>query len=82
MRAADFGKTSIARIRELFESCRLYPGFRFASPGLYPSLASRAESNMTQTEKTPLYSWYALAVLMVVYILNFLDRTIIYLCFR
>ena len=32
-------------------------------------------------EKTPLYSWYALALLMVVYILNFLDRTIIYILF-
>lgn len=37
---------------------------------------------MTDTaEKTPLYSWYALALLMVVYILNFLDRTIIYILF-
>lgn len=33
------------------------------------------------TEKTPFYSWYALALLMVVYILNFLDRTIIYILF-
>ena len=32
-------------------------------------------------EKTPLYAWYALALLMVVYILNFLDRTIIYILF-
>jgi MFS family permease len=32
-------------------------------------------------ERTPLYSWYALALLMVVYILNFLDRTIIYILF-
>ena len=36
---------------------------------------------MTQTEKPPLYSWYALALLMVVYVLNFLDRTIIYILF-
>src|SRR5215203_6134085 len=36
---------------------------------------------MTQTEKTPLYAWYALALLMVVYILNFLDRTVIYILF-
>ena len=36
---------------------------------------------MVQTEKTPFYAWYALAVLMVVYILNFLDRTIIYILF-
>lgn len=37
---------------------------------------------MTETnEKTPLYSWYALGLLMFVYILNFLDRTIIYILF-
>jgi MFS family permease len=30
-------------------------------------------------EKTPLYAWYALALLVVIYILNFLDRTIIYI---
>ena len=33
------------------------------------------------TERTPSYAWYALALLMVVYILNFLDRTIIYILF-
>jgi MFS family permease len=32
-------------------------------------------------EKTPAYAWYALALLMFVYILNFLDRTIIYILF-
>lgn len=32
-------------------------------------------------EKTPLYSWYALALLVIVYILNFLDRTVIYILF-
>lgn len=32
-------------------------------------------------EKTPPYSWYALALLMVIYVLNFLDRTIIYILF-
>ncbi len=31
--------------------------------------------------KTPAYSWYALGLLMVIYILNFLDRTIIYILF-
>jgi MFS family permease len=37
---------------------------------------------MEQTsKKTPPYAWYALALLMVVYILNFLDRTIIYILF-
>ncbi len=34
-----------------------------------------------QTEKTPAYSYYALALLMFVYVLNFLDRTIIYILF-
>src|SRR5215217_3590487 len=32
-------------------------------------------------EKVSSYAWYALALLMVVYILNFLDRTIIYILF-
>ena len=32
-------------------------------------------------EKPPAYAWYALVVLMIVYILNFLDRTIIYILF-
>ncbi len=37
---------------------------------------------MTGTsEKTPAYSWYALALLMMIYVLNFLDRSIIYLLF-
>ena len=31
--------------------------------------------------KTPAYSWYALSLLMVIYVLNFLDRTIIYILF-
>lgn len=33
------------------------------------------------TEKAPGYSWYALAVLTTVYVLNFLDRTLIYILF-
>lgn len=32
-------------------------------------------------EKTPGYSWYALGLLMFVYILNFLDRSVIYILF-
>ena len=32
-------------------------------------------------QTTPVYAWYALALLTVVYILNFLDRTIIYILF-
>ena len=30
---------------------------------------------------TPLYPWYALGLLMFVYVLNFLDRSIIYILF-
>lgn len=33
------------------------------------------------SEKASGYAWYALALLMVVYVLNFLDRTIIYILF-
>ena len=33
------------------------------------------------SEKTPAYSYYALAVLMFVYVMNFLDRQIIYILF-
>ncbi|HYH09139.1 MAG TPA: MFS transporter [Thermoanaerobaculia bacterium] len=32
-------------------------------------------------ERVPSYSWYALAVLTAVYVLNFLDRTLIYILF-
>lgn len=32
-------------------------------------------------ETTPIYAWYALTLLMIVYVLNFLDRTIIYILF-
>ncbi len=32
-------------------------------------------------QRTPLYSWYALGLLMVIYVLNFLDRTVIYILF-
>src|SRR5437868_14088662 len=34
-----------------------------------------------ETQKTPAYSWYALSLLMIIYVLNFLDRTIIYILF-
>jgi MFS family permease len=34
-----------------------------------------------QSKTTPFYAWYALALLMFVYVLNFLDRTIIYILF-
>mgnify|MGYP002651242822 CR=1 FL=1 len=36
---------------------------------------------MEHEQRTPAYSWYALALLMAVYVLNFLDRTIIYILF-
>lgn len=35
----------------------------------------------SQTEKTPAYSYYALALLTFVYVMNFLDRQIIYILF-
>src|SRR5258706_6091125 len=34
-----------------------------------------------ETKKTPFYSWYALALLMVIYVLNFLDKTVIFILF-
>src|SRR5712692_4485201 len=32
-------------------------------------------------DRVPIYSWYALIVLTLVYVLNFLDRTLIYILF-
>ena len=40
-----------------------------------------ALTDAAPTEKASAYAWYALALLMIVYILNFLDRTIIYILF-
>ncbi len=37
--------------------------------------------NLSENKPATGYAWYALALLMVVYILNFLDRTIIYILF-
>lgn len=34
-----------------------------------------------ENQSTPAYAWYALGLLMFVYVLNFLDRTIIYILF-
>src|SRR5450755_3617369 len=34
-----------------------------------------------RSEKPPFYAWYALGLLMVVYVLNFLDRSVIYILF-
>ncbi len=39
------------------------------------------ENNLQKEQTAAAYSWYALALLMVVYILNFLDRTIIFILF-
>src|SRR6478672_12328797 len=36
---------------------------------------------VSTNERVPAYSWYALAVLTAVYVLNFLDRTLIYILF-
>jgi hypothetical protein len=33
------------------------------------------------TERIPAHSWYALGVLTVVYVLNFLDRVLVYILF-
>src|SRR5512132_2072157 len=33
------------------------------------------------TERAPAYSWYALSILTFVYVLNFLERTLIYILF-
>jgi MFS family permease len=38
-------------------------------------------SSAPAAERVPAYSWYALAVLTAVYVLNFLDRTLIYVLF-
>jgi MFS family permease len=39
------------------------------------------ENSATAGERVPAYSWYALAILTLVYLLNFLDRTLIYILF-
>ena len=38
-------------------------------------------ASIAPPERVPAYSWYALAVLTTVYVLNFLDRTLIYILF-
>ena len=35
----------------------------------------------TTADRVPAYSWYALALLTLIYVLNFLDRTLIYILF-
>jgi len=39
------------------------------------------QSAPVAADRVPAYSWYALAVLTLVYVLNFLDRTLIYILF-
>jgi MFS family permease len=39
------------------------------------------EKPLPAAERIPAYSWYALAILTLVYLLNFLDRTLIYILF-
>jgi MFS family permease len=38
-------------------------------------------SESPEADRVPAYSWYALALLSAVYVLNFLDRTVIYVLF-
>ena len=40
-----------------------------------------AEPAATDNKRVPAYSWYALSILTLVYLLNFLDRTLIYILF-
>src|SRR5437764_2224041 len=39
-------------------------------------------ASIAPPERVPAYSWYVLAVLTTVYVLNFLDRTLIYILFQ
>ncbi|WP_424685971.1 spinster family MFS transporter [Erythrobacter sp.] len=39
--------------------------------------ADRADASATAPQKVPAYSWYALGVLVVIYVLNFIDRNIL-----
>jgi MFS family permease len=44
-----------------------------------PNITAEATAERTATQRVRAYSWYALAVLTLVYVLNFLDRTLIYI---
>ena len=44
-------------------------------------MTTTAVTGAPSRERVPAYSWYALAVLTAVYVLNFLDRTLIYILF-
>lgn len=43
--------------------------------------STNSEPSGVPAEKVPAYSWYALGILTAVYVLNFLDRTLIYILF-
>lgn len=45
------------------------------------STPSENSSAAVPADRVPPYSWYALAILTIVYVLNFLDRTLIYILF-
>jgi MFS family permease len=45
------------------------------------SLESKLETEQVAADRVPVYSWFVLGVLTIVYVLNFLDRTLIYLLF-
>lgn len=47
----------------------------------YTTPVSAITAGASPQERAPAYSWYALAVLTTVYVLNFLDRTLIYILF-
>src|SRR5437870_12812814 len=44
-------------------------------------MSSESRPSTALRAGVPTYSWYALAVLTAVYVLNFLDRTLIYILF-
>ena len=46
-----------------------------------PETGQIALPSPVAANKVPAYSWYALAILTLVYVLNFLDRTLIYILF-
>ncbi|HEX6622287.1 MAG TPA: hypothetical protein VF064_01150, partial [Pyrinomonadaceae bacterium] len=45
-------------------------------------MASKTQNTEAATRKVPASAWYALAILTLVYVLNFLDRTLIYILFK
>lgn len=45
-------------------------------------IGDSSEDGASPRQKVPAYSWYALLLLTVVYVLNFLDRSLIYILFQ